>query len=58
MEDLFGSTNPVAFTLKLLKADFHGAIITGNMSAQSALAFSDLSTFHSRSFTHGNLLLV
>ncbi|KAK3811763.1 MAG: processing of precursor 4, ribonuclease P/MRP subunit [Benniella sp.] len=28
MEDLFGSTNPVAFTLKLLKADFHGAIIT------------------------------
>ncbi|KAF9116957.1 RNase P/RNase MRP complex subunit [Mortierella sp. AM989] len=28
MEELFGSTNPVAFTQKLLKADFHGALIT------------------------------
>ncbi|KAG0308437.1 RNase P/RNase MRP complex subunit [Dissophora globulifera] len=28
MEELFGSTNPLAFTQKLLKADFHGAIIT------------------------------
>ncbi|KAF9998121.1 RNase P/RNase MRP complex subunit [Modicella reniformis] len=28
MEELFGSTNPIAFTQKLLKADFHGAIIT------------------------------
>ncbi|KAG0208834.1 RNase P/RNase MRP complex subunit [Mortierella sp. GBA30] len=28
VEELFGSANPVAFTQKLLKADFHGAIIT------------------------------
>ncbi|KAF9895784.1 RNase P/RNase MRP complex subunit, partial [Lobosporangium transversale] len=28
MEELFGPSNPVAFTQKLLKADFHGAIIT------------------------------
>ncbi|KAF9928193.1 RNase P/RNase MRP complex subunit [Mortierella antarctica] len=28
VEELFGSSNPVAFTQKLLKADFHGAIIT------------------------------
>lgn len=28
MDELFGPTNPVVFTLKLLKADFHGAIIT------------------------------
>ncbi|KAI8594878.1 Rof/RNase P-like protein, partial [Dissophora ornata] len=28
MEELFGSSNPMAFTQKLLKADFHGALIT------------------------------
>ncbi|KAG0366371.1 RNase P/RNase MRP complex subunit [Gamsiella multidivaricata] len=28
IEELFGATNPVGFTQKLLKADFHGAIIT------------------------------
>ncbi|KAF9908663.1 RNase P/RNase MRP complex subunit [Linnemannia zychae] len=28
VEELFGSANPLAFTQKLLKADFHGAIIT------------------------------
>ncbi|KAF9208832.1 RNase P/RNase MRP complex subunit [Haplosporangium sp. Z 27] len=30
MDELFRSTNPVAFTQKLLKADFHGALITGS----------------------------
>lgn len=29
VEELFGTSNPLAFTQKLLKADFHGAIITG-----------------------------
>ncbi|KAG0299932.1 RNase P/RNase MRP complex subunit [Linnemannia gamsii] len=28
VEELFGSSNPLAFTQKLLKADFHGALIT------------------------------
>ncbi|KAF9150615.1 RNase P/RNase MRP complex subunit [Linnemannia schmuckeri] len=28
VEELFGNANPLAFTQKLLKADFHGAIIT------------------------------
>ncbi|KAG0064374.1 RNase P/RNase MRP complex subunit [Linnemannia elongata] len=28
VEELFGTSNPLAFTQKLLKADFHGAIIT------------------------------
>ncbi|KAF9089323.1 RNase P/RNase MRP complex subunit [Mortierella sp. GBA35] len=28
VEELFGNANPVGFTQKLLKADFHGAIIT------------------------------
>ncbi|KAG0018977.1 RNase P/RNase MRP complex subunit, partial [Entomortierella chlamydospora] len=32
MEELFRSTNPVAFTQKLLKADFHGALITVSRS--------------------------
>ncbi|KAF9178198.1 RNase P/RNase MRP complex subunit [Haplosporangium sp. Z 767] len=29
IEEIFGTCNPVAFTQKLLKADFHGANITG-----------------------------
>ncbi|KAF8986471.1 RNase P/RNase MRP complex subunit [Entomortierella lignicola] len=32
MDELFRSTNPVAFTQKLLKADFHGALITVSRS--------------------------
>lgn len=29
MSEIFGSTTPTAFTQKLLKADLHGAVITG-----------------------------
>jgi hypothetical protein len=34
VEELFGSSNPLAFTQKLLKADFHGALITGKIRSQ------------------------
>ncbi|KAF9929053.1 RNase P/RNase MRP complex subunit [Linnemannia zychae] len=35
VEELFGNSNPLTFTQKLLKADFHGAIITGIVVARS-----------------------
>lgn len=50
VEELFGTSNPLAFTQKLLKADFHGAIITGRPAFNMNTAMRRTTTHYSRLF--------